>query len=86
MAMMITRVLLALLCSVCVASTARAQASADGTIRGIVKDSQGGVLPGVSITATSPSVPNAIVAVSTTDGSYRLLNLPPGEYTIRYVF
>jgi len=56
------------------------------TIRGIVKDSQGGVLPGVSITATSPSVPNAIVAVSTTDGSYRLLNLPPGEYTIRYVF
>jgi Carboxypeptidase regulatory-like domain/TonB dependent receptor-like, beta-barrel len=74
--------LFVLLLSLCVASTGWAQASGDGTIRGIVKDSQGGVLPGVTMTATSPSLPKAVIAVSTSDGSYRLLNLPPGEYTI----
>ena len=58
------------------------QASGDGTIRGVVKDSEGGVLPGVTVTATSPSMATPITAVSTTDGTYRLLNLPPGEYTI----
>jgi outer membrane receptor protein involved in Fe transport len=62
--------------------TAFAQVSADGTIRGTVHDEQGGVLPGVSVTATSQSAPRPVVAVSDADGTYRLLNLVPGEYVI----
>jgi Carboxypeptidase regulatory-like domain len=71
-----------LLLAIASVTTARAQSSAEGTIRGVVKDSQGGVLPGVTIVSTSPSAPTPITAVSGTDGSYRLLNLQPGEYTI----
>ena len=80
--MILKRGLLTLLLSIGVASAAWAQASGDGTIRGVVKDSEGGVLPGVTVVATSPSVATPITAVSATDGTYRLLNLPPGEYTI----
>ena len=59
-----------------------AQSSADGTVRGVLRDEQGGVLPGVTVTATSPTQPGSRTAVSEADGSYRLLNLRPGEYTI----
>jgi hypothetical protein len=54
----------------------------DGSLRGYVKDEQGGVLPGVTITATSPQVLAPVVGVTDTEGYYRLNNLPPGTYTI----
>ena len=50
----------------------------DGSIRGYVRDVQGGALPGVTVTAVSSDAPRPHVAVSDTDGLYRLLNLPPG--------
>ena len=59
-----------------------AQSSADGTVRGVLRDEQGGVLPGVTVTATSRTVPGTPTAVSEANGSYRLVNLRPGEYTI----
>jgi hypothetical protein len=59
-----------------------AQVTADGTVRGIVRDEQGAVLPGVTITASSPTVAAARIAVSDAEGNYRLVDLPPGEYTI----
>ena len=64
------------------ASVASAQIAAVGTVRGYVKDQQGGVLPGVTITATSPTVPTPYSTVSDDKGVYRLLNLPPGDYAI----
>jgi carboxypeptidase family protein len=76
------RTLLASIVSLSIAAPLWAQSSAEGTIRGIIRDEQGGVLPGVTVTATSPSVAGAVTAVSETDGSYRLLNLRPGEYTL----
>src|SRR5262245_13649655 len=79
---MVQRCVLAVLLSIAMAGPAWAQASAEGTIRGIVKDQQGAVLPGVTITATSPNATGKITAVSGADGAYRLLNLPPGEYTL----
>jgi len=54
----------------------------DGSLRGYVKDEQGGVLPGVSVTATSAALIAPVVAVTDSSGYYRLLNLPPGTYTI----
>ncbi len=54
----------------------------DGSLRGTVKDSQGGALPGVTITATSPVLLGPSVAVTDSSGNYRLVNLPPGTFTV----
>ncbi len=53
-----------------------------GSVRGFIRDEQGGVMPGVTVTGTSPTVPVPYTAVTGQDGNYRLLNLPPGDYTI----
>jgi len=76
------RVFVALFVLLGVASVVRAQSTAEGTIRGQVKDQQGGVLPGVSIAAASPTVAGSFLAVTDAEGRYRLLNLPPGTYTV----
>ena len=48
-------VALALLAGLSVAIDAAAQ-SGDGSLRGVVKDEQGAVMPGVAVTATSPDL------------------------------
>ena len=55
----------------------------DGSLRGTVRDEQGGAIPGVTVTATSPALITPAVAVSESDGTYRLVNLPPGTYTVQ---
>jgi hypothetical protein len=65
----------------CAAGEAVAQTTA-GSIRGYVRDEQGGVLPGVTITATSPVAATPSIAVTDQQGYYRLLNLLPGDYTL----
>ena len=57
-----------------VAAEAWAQGG-NGSLRGIVKDAQGGALPGVTMTATSPALLGATSAVSDADGTYRVINL-----------
>ena len=52
---------------------------ARGTVRGRVTDAQGGALPGVTLTASSPNVAGTFTAVSDVAGDYRLLNLPTGS-------
>jgi hypothetical protein len=51
-----------------------------GSISGAVKDQQGGVLPGASITAQGADVTLAITTIG--DGTFHLLDLAPGSYTI----
>src|SRR6266487_4180675 len=66
------------------AGTAWAQASALGNIIGKAADETGGVLPGVTVTATSPAlqVPS-VTSVTDADGNYRLRDLPaPGMYRV----
>jgi hypothetical protein len=70
-----------------VGSSAFAQgggASSTGTIQGRVTDSQGAVLPGVTVTATSPSMPGVQTAVSSETGNYRFPAIPPGTYSLSY--
>jgi len=51
-----------------------------GTISGVVKDEQGGVLPGVTVEAQGVDATQAFVTDTT--GDYRFLNLAPGPYKI----
>jgi hypothetical protein len=55
-----------------------------GRITGVVKDSSGAVLPGVTVTATSPALIQPQVATTGEDGSYRLIALPAGVYDITF--
>jgi carboxypeptidase family protein len=75
------RFALLLLTWVLVAGPALAQTGA-GSLRGYVKDEQGAVLPGVTVTATSPDMIKPATAVTDGEGYYRLLNLPPGTYAV----
>ena len=72
-------VLLAML--VASAVPARGQ-SGDGSLRGVVRDSQGGALPGVTVTALSPNLLSPRTDVTDAEGNYRLINLPPATYTL----
>ena len=55
-----------------------------GRINGTVTDNTGAVLPGVSVTATSPALIQPQMQVTGADGSYRFLALPPGVYDIGF--
>ncbi len=61
---------------------AAAQITAEGSIRGTVKDEQGGVLPGVAVSAKSPQAPTPVTAITDAEGNYRLQNVLPGEYVL----
>ena len=60
-----------------------AQSSAG--IVGVITDTSGAVLPGVTVSATGPAlqVPS-VVATSDVRGEYRLTPLPPGVYTVTF--
>jgi hypothetical protein len=69
------------------AATAFAQgggASSTGTIQGRVADASGGVLPGVTVTASSPSMIGTQTQVTNENGSYRFPAVPPGVYTLSF--
>ncbi len=59
-------------------------ASSTGSISGEVKDAQGGVLPGATVTATSPAQIGALTAVTNEAGIYRFPSVPPGEYKLSF--
>jgi hypothetical protein len=59
-------------------------ASSTGSIAGEVKDAQGGVLPGVTVTATSPAQIGTLNAVTNEAGIYRFPAVPPGEYRLAF--
>jgi Carboxypeptidase regulatory-like domain len=79
--------LLAVALAAVTATSALAQgggASSTGVIQGRVSDAQGAVLPGVTVTATSPSALGAQTAVTSETGNYRFPALPPGTWTVTY--
>src|SRR6187455_3311226 len=66
------------------ANAGQGAASAAGII-GQITDGTGAILPGVTVTATSPAlqVPS-VTAVTDAQGEYRLSPLPIGVYTVVY--
>jgi hypothetical protein len=66
-------------------ATAQVGAGAVGSIIGQVKDESGAVLPGVTVTATSPALQvQQLASVTNERGEYRLAPLPIGTYAVEY--
>ena len=65
-----------------VATGSLAYAQTTGDIQGTVTDSSGAALPGVTCTATSPSMQGTRTAVTSNNGSYRISTVPPGTYKV----
>jgi hypothetical protein len=59
-------------------------ASSTGTIQGRVTDAQGAVLPGVTVTATSPSLLGQQTTVTSDTGNYRFPAVAPGTYVVTF--
>src|SRR5580700_7360403 len=55
-----------------------------GTLRGVLTDSSGAIIPGATVSLTTAN--NARTATSQTDGLYTFVGLTPGEYTIKVNF
>src|SRR5262245_59512798 len=55
------------------------------SIAGLVKDSSGAVLPGVTVEATSPALIEKVRSVITDgQGQYRIVDLRPGTYSVTF--
>src|SRR5712664_986773 len=53
-----------------------------GSLRGYIRDEQGGALPGVTVSARSEALIQPVSSVTDAEGYYRLINLPPGTYEV----
>src|SRR5438876_6358474 len=62
-----------------------AQSAQSASLVGKVTDESGAAMPGVTVTAKSPAlqVPQ-LTTVTTNEGDYRLLELPPGVYAVTF--
>lgn len=77
-----TKALVGGLVAVLAATTAVAQNRLDGTIEGTVRDSQGLVVPGATVTVSSPALIQTSVVTTGPEGRYRAPRLPVGIYTV----
>src|SRR3954471_15664628 len=60
-------------------------ALAQGSITGVVRDTSGAVLPGVTVEAASPSLIERVrSAVTDATGQYRIVDLRPGTYSLTF--
>ncbi len=60
-------------------------AHAQSAIAGVVRDTSGAVLPGVTVEAASPALIEKTRSVTTdTSGQYKIVDLRPGVYTVNF--
>src|SRR6476661_6238023 len=77
-----TRLAAIVLSAVLAPSAAFAQ---QASITGVVRDSSGAVLPGVTVEASSPALIEKTRSVVTDGaGQYRIVDLRPGTYTVTF--
>lgn len=70
---------------VCVGLAAPAQAQLQtGSILVKATDEKGGVVPGVTITISSPVLVTSTTGTTDAGGAYRLPGLPPGTYSVKF--
>jgi Carboxypeptidase regulatory-like domain len=64
---------------------APATVSAQTGIAGVVRDTTGAIMPGVTVEASSPAlIEKSRVAISDSAGQYKIVDLPPGTYTATF--
>ena len=51
---------------------------------GTVSDASGAVLPGATVTITNKETGKVYTLVTAADGVYRILDLEPGRYSVKY--
>lgn len=74
-----------LVCAGLLWSPAWAWAQGDAAISGTVRDATGGVLPGVTVEASSPALIEKVrTVVSDGAGRYSIIELPPGAYVVTF--
>ena len=62
-----------------------AAAYAQATLAGIVRDTSGAILPGVTVEATSPAIiERTRSAVTDASGQYQIVDLRPGTYELKF--
>jgi len=60
-------------------------ALAQGSLSGVVRDTSGAVLPGVTVEAASPVLIEKVrTAVTDNNGRYQMIDLRPGAYTVTF--
>src|SRR5215813_8983069 len=63
-----------------------AWAQTAGSIAGVVRDTTGAVLPGVTVEAASPAlIEKARTVVTDSAGEYKILELRPGTYSVTFM-
>jgi hypothetical protein len=77
------RAVLCLAVTVLIAMAIPALAQTTGRLVGTVEDAQSAVLPGVTVTVTSPQLQGASTAITDATGQYRFPSLPPGTYHVK---
>ncbi|HEY3579930.1 MAG TPA: TonB-dependent receptor [Pyrinomonadaceae bacterium] len=71
-----------LMCFALFAGSAVAQTSTTGSIEGTVTDSAGAAVPGIAVRVSGTNLISAQTATTDSNGRYKVLNLPPGRYTV----
>src|ERR1700730_3995041 len=62
-----------------------AVAQTGGTIAGVVRDTSGAVMPGVTVEAASPALIEKVKSVvSDAQGQYKIVDLRPGTYLVTF--
>lgn len=77
-------VLLAMLAAIGIRDVA-AQGTSAAAISGVVRDASGGVLPGVTVRASSPAlIEGERTVITDGQGEYRIIELRPGTYVVTF--
>src|SRR5690242_5714368 len=79
---MLRRRVILLFITTIVGTSALASAQVGGTLSGIVKDPSGGVMPGVSVTATNTVLGTTFTTVTDNQGLYSFPKLAVGRYDL----
>ncbi len=73
------------LCALALVMVPRAEAQlSQGRLAGMITDAQGAVLPGVTVTVTSPALIGTQSTATQADGRYLFPALPSGTYTLTF--
>src|SRR5712691_2159842 len=77
--------LAAIMCALLIPLPASAQQATASGIAGVVKDSSGAVLPGVTVEAASPALIEKVRSVVTdSEGRFNIVDLRPGSYVVTF--